>query len=128
MDSLTPEIILEYKPNKTKIVNLSEIADFLHRHPKLITTWFNIFLGQISTKEEEYIYGKFKIELIQQILMKFIEGFVECPKCESLETDIVIKKKNIQCLCHTCNYEGDFRNNNKTKLDTFIVNNPHLIH
>jgi len=88
---------------KTVIPNVTEVAMSLHRDAGEVTKFFGCELGaqtKYSEKDDRYIVnGSHADVALQQMVHKYIEGFVLCPQCGLPETHYKIKEG---CIYHRC--------------------------
>ena len=100
---------------KTILDNLDDISKALKRPPELILKYLGIEKSsQTKFKNQEYIInGEFLAKELQNLIDKFIDGFVLCNKCQNPETKFSIKKKLIRKKCNACGEKTIADNNHK---------------
>lgn len=118
---------IEGKSGKTVIPNISDVARSLHRSPEEVTKFFGYALSTQAKYSEEtertVVNGKPTDRELQEIIHKYIENFVLCPKCGLPETSYKIKSGCVYHKCAACGHKQRVEKNKGTndKLCTFIV-------
>lgn len=109
---------------KTKLENIKEVAHALTVPPDYPLKFIGKELGsQTDIKNDNYlINGNHSADKLQQILDKFIDKYVLCPKCKLPEARIFIKKSEIRCKCRACG--GISKLDDKHKFSNHIKNFP----
>lgn len=91
---------------KTVIPNISEVALSLHRSPPEVNKFFGCELGAQTTynadTDRAVVNGAHTDAVLQQMIRRYIEGFVLCPNCKYPETDYKIKNEIIFHKCAAC--------------------------
>lgn len=112
---------------KTAFLNIADVAKALHTMPQYIVKFFGFELGTQSGYDEAtqkgIVNGKHEVPILQQLLEKFINMFILCPKCKLPEINMsVSKQESIRINCAAC---GDKRILKTVhKLSAYIINNP----
>ena len=88
---------------KTIIVNLDDISQSLNRSSDIILKYFSYSLGAISEKNN-IIKGPHKIEVLNELLNKFIEKYVLCSLCSNPETTYTCVNKSLNINCIACGH------------------------
>eukprot|EP00914_Ancora_sagittata_P029262 GHVO01057852.1.p1 GENE.GHVO01057852.1~~GHVO01057852.1.p1 ORF type:complete len:356 (+),score=61.44 GHVO01057852.1:123-1070(+) len=105
---------------------MAEIAKALKRPPEYCTRFCGTELGTIykfdSTEGKAIINGSHKAETLQQIMDKFIQLYVICPKCSLPEVDLMVKKKRIFGRCNACGQNVEFDSTHK--IAAYVIKNP----
>jgi translation initiation factor 5 len=112
---------------KTAFINIADVAKALHVMPQYIIKYFGFELGTQSGYDEAtskgIVNGKHEFGLLQNLLEKFIDVFVLCPKCKLPEINLsVSSKETIRYLCASCGAKADLKTSHK--LTSYIVNHP----
>jgi translation initiation factor 5 len=115
---------------RTKLLNLTEVAKFLRVPAEYPLRFFGgEFCTQTENKREKngdlkiMINGNFTSTQLQQVLDRFIEKFVLCPRCHYPEIDIVVKKNGTlfsDCVACGANCQLDLTH----RLSSYIVKHP----
>uniref|UniRef100_M4B4V4 W2 domain-containing protein n=1 Tax=Hyaloperonospora arabidopsidis (strain Emoy2) TaxID=559515 RepID=M4B4V4_HYAAE len=107
---------------KTLVVNCADIAASLHRSTAEVCKFFGCELGAQSKYDDKtdraIVNGAFEAAMMQQHLLKYIEGFVLCPACRLPETKYKFKGQLIFHKCYACGAVEPVDMNHK--LTTFI--------
>lgn len=109
---------------KTVIVNLSEVARALGRPTTYVLKFFGSELGaQTNESQDRYlINGTHDANELQDSLDGFIKKFVLCASCKNPETEIQVKKDNLQRDCKACGHISQI--DPRHKLSSYILKNP----
>lgn len=109
---------------KTVIVNLNEVARALGRPTTYVLKYFGSELGaQTNESQDRYlINGVHDANELQDSLDGFIKRFVLCASCKNPETEIQIKKDNLQRDCKACGHISQI--DPRHKLSSYILKNP----
>jgi len=109
---------------KTAIVNIKDVSTSLHRSPEEITKFFGFELGAQTIWNEEIdrsiVNGAHTDRVLQDLIHKYIDIFVLCPKCSLPESQYKIKSGIIYHNCMACG--GRELVDMSHKLSTFITN------
>jgi translation initiation factor 5 len=91
---------------KTAIPNISDVATSLHRSPGEVNKFFGTELGAQTRynadTDRAIVNGAHTDAVLQELIHKYIEGFVLCPNCRLPETDYKIKNDMIYHKCAAC--------------------------
>mmetsp|Transcript_54403 Transcript_54403/g.80728 ORF Transcript_54403/g.80728 Transcript_54403/m.80728 type:complete len:400 (-) Transcript_54403:432-1631(-) len=91
---------------KTVLPNISDVALSLHRDPAEVNKFFGCELGAQTTYNAEtdraVVNGAHTDTVLQQIIHRYIEGFVICPQCGLPETTYKIKGGVVWHRCAAC--------------------------
>lgn len=114
---------IEHKNRKTKITNLSEIANAIKRNPDYISKYFGCELSTVYKykNDECIINGNHSRQVLDKILDDFINKWVLCSNCELPETDLLVRKNKIYFDCKACGNHSKCNYNHK--LAKFILKN-----
>jgi len=108
---------------KTVIPNISDVALSLHRHPAEVNKFFGCELGAQTTYSPEtdraVVNGAHTDAVLQQMIRRYIQGFVLCPSCNYPETEYKIKNEIIFHKCAACGAKDMVDMSHK--LCTFIL-------
>lgn len=113
---------------KTAIPNMVDIARALHTDVEYPTKFFGIELGAQSKFDKKtdraVVNGKHDAPVLQELLTKFIEMFILCPKCKLPELNWDVRQKSglIKTDCRACGYNGPIKTVHK--LASFILTHP----
>lgn len=111
---------------RTNIVNMGDIARALKRPPMYPTKFFGCELGAMSkfvdSEDKALVNGAHTEQDLDQILDKFIDMYVLCPKCELPEIDINVKKNVLNFKCNACGEIGNL--NSQHKAAVYMIKNP----
>jgi len=111
---------------KTNLVNISDVARSLKCPTAYPTKFFGCEIGAQSKFEEAtdraIVNGAFEQGFMQDLLDKFIDKYILCPKCKLPELTMATSNRFVVAKCKACGWAGDLDNSHK--LANFIVNNP----
>ena len=111
---------------KTKWINLADVANAL----KVPIDYPMRFIGKelatnVDIKPNNYLLnGKHESSKMQEILDKFINKYVLCPKCKLPEIygKIKAKKGEIKCTCRSCGVKSNL--DVRHDFASYIIKNP----
>jgi len=113
---------------KTAIPNMVDIARALHTDVEYPTKFFGIELGAQSKFDKKtdraVVNGKHDAPVLQELLTKFIDMFILCPKCKLPELDWDVRQKSglIKTDCRACGYNAPIKSVHK--VISFILTHP----
>jgi translation initiation factor 5 len=105
---------------KTVLKNLSHIAKDLNRDSMDILQYIasDLSVCSLQRNDDYIINGTFSLDVLQDIISRFVDHFVLCDVCENPETSFSVKK---QQLCKTCNACGATLTVKDHKLNKRII-------
>lgn len=112
---------------RTQLVNCALVARALHRPAGYVCKFFGCELGaqtKIDDRDAMYIVnGAHELDVLEDILSRFVRLFVLCSNCDLPETDLAVDRKGIiKQVCKACGHSGTVDMTHK--LCTYIANNP----
>lgn len=94
------------KEGRKTLINISDVARILSRNVDHLVKYVTSELvtnGSVKEDGNLYVKGNFIRSEVQEVLRRFIEHFVVCKICDSVEeTDIVREKKLYFLKCSKC--------------------------
>ena len=124
---------------KMALVNIDDVSQSLQRPP----SWLPNYIGYTWSAKAEYnknkqpgencfISGNYKAEVLNEVVTKFVEEWVLCPRCNNPELNMKVKKKkggdgSIKFDCSACGYSGKQKKEimaSLPKMTAHIFNNP----
>jgi len=90
--------------NKTIVMNLNQIANYLNRDVNHVLKFFSLELATFGQLEETraVFVGKFSSDLLNSKLKKYANEFVFCPSCKKPDTKLVKKNRISFIKCMAC--------------------------
>jgi len=92
--------------SKTVIANITDVGNSLHRDPGEVNKFFGCELGAQTSYNAEtdkaIVNGHHTDKALQDLMHKYIEGFVLCPQCRLPETEYKIKSGIVWHKCAAC--------------------------
>jgi translation initiation factor 2 subunit 2 len=104
-------------PRKTVFVNFEEIVEILNREAKHLSKFMNIEFGTTSNTDgygHLVFNGRYKIDVFENILRKYIDEYVMCKMCNNIKTTMY-KDKESKLHIIQCNNCGASRSAAKMK-------------
>jgi translation initiation factor 2 subunit 2 len=104
-----PDVDVEYAGNKTVIKNLQQISQRINRNPRILARYFlkgSALSGAITPSGALEIYGKVSKRSLQELYRRFIQTYVRCPTCGSIDTDMSKRGKIWIIKCLACGAES----------------------
>jgi len=101
-----PDLEIEYVGNHTEIKNFAHICDRLRRDPQIVMRYFLKSLGMPGALTERgtlIIYNKkIKRDTLKQFYQRFLNKYVKCQTCGSIDTELIRKGKVWYIRCLAC--------------------------
>lgn len=104
-----PDLDVDYAANKTIVKNLQQISQRINRNPRILARYFlkgSALSGAINPSGALEIYGKVSKKSLQDLYRRFIQTYVRCPTCGSIDTDMIKKGKIWIIKCLACGAES----------------------
>jgi len=104
-----PDIDVDYVGNKTIVKNLQQISLRINRSPRIIARYLlkgSALSGAINPSGALEIYGKVSKRSLQDLYRRFIQTYVRCPTCGSIDTDMAKRGKIWIIKCLACGAES----------------------
>ena len=98
---------------RTKLLNLQEIARALFTDPLIILKYFGYSMGtkvnlELDEKSQEIstieINGVFDVDDVRKNLDFFINDFILCQKCKTPEMTLIIDQGKLIGKCNACGF------------------------
>eukprot|EP01084_Bolivina_argentea_P087962 158801_1 len=117
-----------YNGIKTVLINIVDVAAYLHTEPSYVTKFLGMECGSLSQydckRRVGIVYGVHSQKQLQPMLNKYLTQFVFCPKCNLPE--LLFKshqKKNVLLnKCCFCDWKG--KNSSTHKVKMYMINHP----
>lgn len=107
-----PDLEVEYAGTKTIVRNLQQISQRLNRSPRIIARYFLKELaspGTINPAGALEIWGSggkpIRKTTLQNMFSRFIQTYVRCSTCGSIDTDLIRRGKIWTIKCLACGAE-----------------------
>ena len=101
-----PELEIEYIGDHTEIRNFAQVCDRLRRDPHIVMRYFLKNLGMPGALTERgtlVIYNKkVKKETLKEFYRRFLNTYVKCQTCGSIDTELHRKGKVWYIRCLAC--------------------------
>lgn len=116
---------------RTKLLNLEDIAKALYIEVQTISKFFSQILGTnvnvlIDDKTNEIqsieIKGVYSEEDTRACLDHFINEYILCQKCRVPEMQLIVQNKQLVGMCNACGHVSPM--NPAHKLTKYLINNP----
>ncbi len=104
-----PDLDVDYAANKTIVKNLQQVSQRINRSPRIVARYLlkgSALSGSINPSGALEIYGKVSKRSLQDLYRRFIQTYVRCPTCGSIDTDMVKKGKIWIIKCLACGAES----------------------
>jgi len=128
MRQLFVQVVGKGKMIKTVLLNVDDVAKDLKVHPSHLTSYLGYeiraqskYEPKNSVRERASISGDLDANYISDMLKKFIQEFVLCPRCKLPEVTLFVDKKLkvISITCRGCG-EKTILKNLKAKFEQYI--------
>lgn len=116
---------------RTKLLNLEEIAKALYIEVQTIAKYFSQILGtnvtvEIDKKSNEIVSievkGVYPEEDTRNCLDQFINEFILCQKCKVPEMNLIVQDSELIGKCNACGFVSKM--NPAHKLTKYLLKNP----
>lgn len=106
-----PKVQLMVQGNRTIWQNFQEIIMVLNRPGKEV---MKFVAGQLATAgtfegSTAVFQGKFTIDMVEEVLNRYINSYVKCPVCSRPDTSIVKEKQAYYLSCSACGARTSIR-------------------
>lgn len=104
--NVLPKLIVKCENKKTYFVNYSAICFSLNRESNSMIKFLEKELNSstsINAQDQLIIDGMFREKHIEKVIINYIENYVRCGACKSLNTSIIKEDKFLFLQCNNCN-------------------------
>lgn len=100
----TPETESSVIGSKTVIYNFKDVAAKLNRDPNHLLKFLVRELATSGTLEEQRasLQGRFSKEALDQLVVKYIKGYVLCSSCNKPDTKLLREDRLTFIVCEVC--------------------------
>jgi putative translation initiation factor aIF-2 beta subunit len=102
-----PQVKGKLIKTKTVITNFRDIAKTFSRDENFMLKFFLKeagVRGEINPRGELILHSRFQPTILNKIVKKFFERYVECPHCRSPDTDLDMSNNSL--TCKACGFTG----------------------
>src|SRR3972149_10230803 len=106
-----PRLFVSTIGMRTIISNFKDVADALDRDPQHILKFLTREMATAATFHESraIFQGKFRRDVFERLLQRYMEGFVICPVCKRPDTKIVKEKRLTFLVCNACGAKSSIK-------------------
>jgi translation initiation factor 2 subunit 2 len=99
-----PRIYASTVGMRTIISNFKEIADALDRDPQHILKFLTREMATAATYQDgrAIFQGKFRSDVFERLLQRYLDNFVTCPVCKRPDTRVVKERRLAFLVCNAC--------------------------
>ncbi len=96
---------------RTIISNFKDISNALDRDPQHILKFLTREMATAATFHDSraIFQGKFRRDVFERLLQRYMEGFVICPVCKRPDTKIVKEKRLTFLVCNACGAKSSIK-------------------
>ncbi|MCQ5376738.1 MAG: translation initiation factor IF-2 subunit beta [Candidatus Methanomethylicia archaeon] len=100
----TPQTESSIIGSKTVIYNFKDVAAKLNRDPNHLLKFIVRELATSGTLEEQRasLQGRFSKEALDQLVVKYIKGYVLCTSCNKPDTKLLREDRLTFIVCEVC--------------------------
>uniref|UniRef100_A0A7C3J4G4 Translation initiation factor 2 subunit beta n=1 Tax=Candidatus Methanomethylicus mesodigestus TaxID=1867258 RepID=A0A7C3J4G4_9CREN len=100
----TPQTESSIIGSKTVIYNFKDVAAKLNRDPSHLLKFIVRELATSGTLEEQRasLQGRFSKEALDQLVVKYIKGYVLCSSCNKPDTKLLREDRLTFIVCEVC--------------------------
>jgi len=106
-----PRLFVSMVGMRTTIANFKEISDTLDRDPQHILKFLTREMATAATYHDgrAIFQGKFPRDTFENLLTRYMDGFVICPVCKRPDTKIVKEKRLAFIVCNACGAKSSIK-------------------
>ena len=99
-----PNLIVSTVGMRTTISNFRDVANALDRDPQHILKFLTREMATAATFQDQraIFQGKFRRDVFERLLQRYLENYVVCPVCKRPDTRIVKEKRLSFLVCNAC--------------------------
>lgn len=99
-----PRLYVSTVGMRTIISNFKDVAGALDRDPQHILKFLTREMATAATYHENraIFQGKFKSDVFERLLQRYMESYVTCPVCKRPDTKIVKERRLAFLVCNAC--------------------------
>ncbi|MBN2228042.1 MAG: translation initiation factor IF-2 subunit beta [Candidatus Thorarchaeota archaeon] len=99
-----PEVQLMVQGNRSMWQNFQDIINVLNRPGREVLKFVSGQLGTAGNVEggNAIFNGKFTAELVNEVLLRYIDSYVICPVCTRPDTEITKERGAYYLICSAC--------------------------
>jgi len=96
---------------RTIISNFKDIASALDRDPQHMLKFLTREMATAATFHDSraIFQGKFRRDVFERLLQRYMESFVICPVCKRPDTKIVKEKRLTFLVCNACGAKSSIK-------------------
>lgn len=97
--------------SRTFLENFKEICEVLNREPSHVLRYL---LKEMATSgtidgQRAIFHGRFECEMIDKLIRRYMDEFVNCPICKRPDTKIIKEKRLNFLVCEACGAKSPVR-------------------
>ena len=99
-----PNLMVSTVGMRTTISNFKDVANALDRDPQHILKFLTREMATAATFQDQraIFQGKFRRDVFERLLQRYLENYVVCPVCKRPDTRIVKEKRLSFLVCNAC--------------------------
>jgi len=96
---------------RTTISNFKDVANALDRDPQHILKFLTREMATAATFQDQraIFQGKFRSDVFERLLQRYLESYVVCPVCKRPDTRIVKEKRLSFLVCNACGAKSSIK-------------------
>lgn len=106
-----PRLYVNTVGMRTTISNFKEVASALDRDPQHILKFLTREMATAATMQDSraIFQGKFRSDVFERLLQRYLENYVVCPVCKRPDTRIVKEKRLSFLVCNACGAKSSIK-------------------
>ena len=106
-----PNLMVSTVGMRTTISNFKDVANALDRDPQHILKFLTREMATAATFQDQraIFQGKFRRDVFERFLQRYLENYVVCPVCKRPDTRIVKEKRLSFLVCNACGAKSSIK-------------------
>lgn len=106
-----PNLMVSTVGMRTTISNFKDVANALDRDPQHILKFLTREMATAATFQDQraIFQGKFRRDVFERLLQRYLENYVVCPVCKRPDTRIVKEKRLSFLVCNACGAKSSIK-------------------
>ena len=106
-----PNLMVSTVGMRTTIANFKDVANALDRDPQHILKFLTREMATAATFQDQraIFQGKFRRDVFERLLQRYLENYVICPVCKRPDTRIVKEKRLSFLVCNACGAKSSIK-------------------
>lgn len=116
-----PQLHISYTKGQIYFINIKQVAKSLQCESNIIIKYFGSSLATLSNVKNNSISGKFTVDELSNIMIKFINKYILCSVCNLPELYFTKNDDNVISICNSCGESKNITDKNIKKYITSVA-------